>query len=63
MSWQENIGTIKEVYSGHYQIILDFTTNAFLKYVLNDSYSYVWVHDHHLVNQFEWNTYQLPLIR
>ena len=62
MSWQENIGTIKEVYSGHYQIILDFATNAFLKYVLNDNYSYVWVHDHRLVNQFEWSTYQLPLI-
>jgi hypothetical protein len=62
MSWQENIGTIKEVYTGHYQIILDFATNSFLKYLLNDSYKYVWVSLHSPTHSLEWNTYQLPLL-
>ncbi len=62
MGWQDNIGTIKENYKGHYQIILDFATNEFLNYLLDDRYRYVWVHKHTLKNNFEWNTFQLPLI-
>jgi hypothetical protein len=60
-SWEDNIGTIKEIYEGHYQIILDFATNNVLKYFLNDNYKMVWVYKHWLQNHSGWDTYNLPL--
>lgn len=62
MSWQNNIGAIKEIYAGHYQIVLDFATNAFLNYVLRDDYKYVWVYNHHLLNSLNWQECLLPLV-
>jgi hypothetical protein len=62
MSWQENINTIKEIYPGQYQIILDFATNAFLKHILDERYKYVWVYNNYLHERQEWKEYDLPLI-
>ena len=61
MDWRDNINTIKEIYTGHYQIILDFATVDFLKFVLTDQYKYVWVYAHETKNSLDWNTYDLPL--
>jgi hypothetical protein len=41
MDWKEKINTIKEIYTGHFQVILGFATVAFLPYVLSDDYEYV----------------------
>ncbi|RYE18917.1 MAG: hypothetical protein EOP45_13390 [Sphingobacteriaceae bacterium] len=61
MNWKDNINTLKKIYEGHYQIILDFATIDFLKLVLSDKYKYVWVYRHEIKNSLNWNTYELPL--
>ncbi|MVN23557.1 hypothetical protein [Mucilaginibacter arboris] len=61
MNWKDNINTLKEIYDGHYQIILDFATNDFIKFALSDEYKYVWVYSHETKNSLNWNTYELPL--
>ena len=61
MNWKENINTIKEIYSGHFQIILDFATIDFLKFALSDDYQFVWVYNHETKNSLDWNSYELPL--
>jgi hypothetical protein len=61
MNWEDNINTIKEIYPGHFQIILDFATVDILKFVLSDKYKYVWVNTHKTKNSLDWNTYELPL--
>lgn len=61
MDWKSNIGTIKEIYPGQFQIILDFATTAFLPYLIRDDYRYVWVSQHQTDDYFSWNSYSLPL--
>lgn len=61
MDWRDNINTIKEIYRGHYQIILDFATNAFLNHVIDERYKYVWVNNHKVSHYHEWKHHQLPL--
>jgi hypothetical protein len=61
MDWKDNINTIKEIFPGHFQIILDFATVDFLKYALSDAYQYVWVYRHETNDSMEWNSYELPL--
>lgn len=61
MSWKENINTIKEIYPGHYQIILDFATTKILPFLLQDDYKYVWVCKHRVYHSLEWKEYELPL--
>ena len=70
MGFHENINTIKEIFPGHYQIILDFASNKFLEHAIDDSYKYVWVYEHSLSfhpnsikdeNNDTWNNYSLPL--
>ncbi len=61
MTWKDNINSIKEIYPGHFQIILDFATVDFLKFVLSDNYKYVWVYSHQTKNSSDWDTYDLPL--
>lgn len=61
MSWKDNINSIKEIYPGHFQILLDFATIDFLKFVLSDNYKYVWVYSHQVNNSLDWDTYDLPL--
>jgi len=39
--WEENINTIKEIFPGQFQIILDFATNKFVEFALSDQYKYV----------------------
>jgi hypothetical protein len=62
MSWQENINTIKEIYPGQFQIILDLATNAFLEHILDERYKYVWVCNNYMYERQEWKEYDLPLI-
>jgi hypothetical protein len=67
MSLKENIHTIKEIYDGQYYTILDFATNKFLEYILDDNYKYVWISNHHVVKNndyqefYDWRQYNLPL--
>jgi hypothetical protein len=61
MTWKENINTIKEIYPGHFQIILDFATVKILNYVLSNDYKYVWVYDHETTESLEWGKYNLPI--
>ena len=59
--WEENINTIKEIYPGHFQIILDFATTKILPFILRDDYQYVWVHDHQVRKYFTWTSHELPV--
>ncbi|MDR6563026.1 MULTISPECIES: hypothetical protein [unclassified Arcicella] len=61
MSWLDNINTIKEIYPGQFQIILDFATSSFIKYALDLNYKYVWVSNHYLKGSLIWEEYSLPL--
>lgn len=61
MDWKSNIGTIKEIYPGQFQVILDFATTAFLPYLIRDDYRYVWISQHQTDDYFSWNSYSLPL--
>ncbi|HEY4327294.1 MAG TPA: hypothetical protein VGN20_25125 [Mucilaginibacter sp.] len=61
MNWQDNINTIKEIFPGQYQIILDFASNDFVKYLISDNVKYVWVHNHWVGNFYEWQKYDLPI--
>jgi len=61
MDWKENINTIKEIFPGQYQIILDFATTAFVKYVIRENYKYVWVCNHSLQTDCTWEKRNLPL--
>jgi hypothetical protein len=61
MSWKENINTIKEIFPGQFQIILDFATSAIVPYILSNEYKYVWVYNHTLQNHFSWEKHSLPL--
>jgi hypothetical protein len=61
MSWKNNINNIKEIFPGHFQIILDFATVKVLPFVLSDRYKYVWVITHEVTGSLEWKEYELPL--
>lgn len=61
MSWKENINTIQELFPGQFQIILDFTTAAFVEYALSNDYKYVWVYNHATQNYHNWEKHRLPL--
>ncbi len=48
---------IKEIYKGHFQVILDFpTTNDLLK-IVDPSYNYIWGVNH-VENRTEWANYK-----
>lgn len=53
MDWRDNINTLKEIYPKHFQIILDFATIDFLKFVLSDQYKFVWVYSHETKGSLE----------
>jgi hypothetical protein len=61
MSWKENINTIKEIFPGQYQIILDFATNKIVKYLINDDINYVWVYNHRIDIDDNWESQYLPI--
>lgn len=61
MNWKENINTIKEIYPGHFQIILDFASTKILPFLLSDNYQFVWVCNHNTLNSLEWKEYELLL--
>lgn len=59
--WKDNLNTIKEIYPGQYQIILNFATVKFLKYLLNSTCQYVWVLDHRPLKSVDFEEHSLPI--
>ena len=51
---------IKEIYKGHYQVILDFPTSKDLVNIIDASYKYVWGISH-IENSLEWKSYDYLL--
>jgi hypothetical protein len=60
-SFKENINTIKEIYPGIFQIILDFASNRFIDFALRDNYEFIWIHCYESKNNINWTTYELPI--
>lgn len=60
-SFRDNINTIKEIYPGVYQIILDFASNRFIKFALRDSHEFIWIHSFELKNNMSWISRDLPI--
>ena len=54
---ENEVNTIKEIYKGHYQVILDFPTSKDLLKILDPSYKYVWGFNHN-ENSIEWSEYK-----
>jgi hypothetical protein len=54
------INKIKEIYKGHYQVILDFPSPNDLVKILDTSYKYVWGIEHN-ENLLEWKKYDYCL--
>lgn len=61
MTWKPELHTIREIYPGQFYTLLDFATNKFLEYILDDDYKYVWVSNHFIKGRYEWKPYNLPL--
>ena len=51
---------IKEIYKGHYQVILDFPTPNDLINIIDASYKYIWGVSH-IENSLEWEPYDYLL--
>ena len=62
MDFKEDINKIREIFPGTFQIILDFATNKFLQHALREDYKYVWVYNHIVKNQYDWQNRSLPLL-
>lgn len=60
-SFIDNINTIKEIYPGTYQIILDFASNKFIDHIIRYSHKLIWIHNYELKNSSFWTKYQLPI--
>jgi hypothetical protein len=60
-SFRDNINTIKEIYPGTYQIILDFASNKFIDHIIRDTHKFIWVHDYELKSSNTWTKFQLPI--
>lgn len=54
------INKIKEIYKGHYQVILNFPSSNDLLKILDTSYKYVW-NIEHIENSIEWEKYDYYL--
>ena len=50
------VNTIKEIYIGHYQVILDFPEPKDLLKIIEPSYKYIWGFEHN-ENSIEWAEY------
>ena len=50
------VNQIKELFKGHYQVILDFPTPTFLKSIIDDSYKFIWGIEHN-EGGCEWEKY------
>lgn len=61
LEWKENINSIKEIFPGQFQIILDFATTAFVQYTIRDDFKYVWVCNHSLQDYSNWERRNLPI--
>lgn len=54
------VNKVKEIYKGHYQMILDYPTVKFLPQLLVKDMQYVWVVDH-IENSEDWKPYNYSL--
>lgn len=54
------VNTIKEIFKGHYQVILDFLEPNDLKKIIDQSYKYIWGINH-IENAVSWTKYQHTL--
>ena len=54
------INSIKEVYKGHFQVILDFPTPNDLDKIISEEYKYVWCIQHE-ENRTSWSNYDYTL--
>jgi len=60
MSFEVNV--VKEIHPGVFWMLLEFPTSRLLEEILDDSYQYVWCHNH-IVGNYSWAQYRLPLFR
>ncbi|NVN95369.1 MAG: hypothetical protein HXX18_08825 [Bacteroidetes bacterium] len=60
-SFKENINTIKEIYPGFFQIILDFASKRFIDDILREKYKFIWISNYELKNNFSWINCELPI--
>jgi hypothetical protein len=60
-SFRDNINTIKEIYPGTFQIILDFASNKFIDHIIRDTHQFIWVCDYELRSNHSWTKFQLPI--
>lgn len=60
-SFKENINSIKEIYPGIFQIILDFASNKFIEFILRNDYEFIWLHDFKPLNNQIWSDYNIPI--
>ena len=60
-TFKENLNTVKEIYPGIYQIILDFASNKFIDFILRTEYEFIWIHNFQPENITSWNKYDLPI--
>lgn len=60
-TFKDNINTIKEIYPGIFQIILDFASNKFIDHTIRDSHKYIWVHGYEVKSDSSWTKLQLPI--
>jgi len=54
------VNKINEIYSGHYQVILDFPSPGVLNNILDSSYNYVWGFQHNEIRS-SWEKYEYTL--
>ncbi|KAA5821926.1 hypothetical protein FPF71_15575 [Algibacter amylolyticus] len=60
-TFKENINTVKEIYPGTYQIILDFASKKIIDFILRAEFEFIWIHDFEPENKSSWNKYDLPI--
>ena len=60
-TFKDNINQIKEIYSGVYQIVLDFASHKIIEKILSRDYEYIWVHNHMTNLENNWFNSQLPI--
>jgi hypothetical protein len=54
------VNVIKEIHPGVFWSLLEYPTSRMLSSILDDSYRYVWCHNH-IVGDYTWKTFSLPL--
>lgn len=61
MYWKENINSIKEIFKGHYQILLDFASVKFIPFIIDENYKFCWIVEHTTSDYTSWKNSKLPI--